>query len=485
MTLPLQDPALLRRQAFVDGAWIDADDGATFVVDDPATGDVLARLPRLGTAETERAIAAAQRAFEAWRTTTAEHRAGLLRRWCALVREHAGDLALLMTLEQGKPLAEARGEIEYAASYIAWFAEEGLRAYGDVIPSPWADKRLVVLKEPVGVVAAVTPWNFPAAMITRKVAPALAAGCSVIVKPASQTPLSALALAALAERAGFPAGVLNVVTGSAGAIGGALTASPVVRKLSFTGSTEVGRLLAAQCAPTLKKLSLELGGNAPFIVFEDADIDAAVQGAIDSKFRNTGQTCVCTNRLLVHEAVHDRFVERLAARVATLAVGPGTVAGVVQGPLIDAAALEKVQSLLADATAKGARVVTGGRPHALGRTFFEPTVVAGIEPSMALAHEEIFGPVAAVTRFRDDAEAIERANATEFGLAAYFYATDVRRAWRVAAALEAGMVGINTGLLSTAVAPFGGVKQSGYGREGSSYGLDEYLQTKYLCWGLG
>lgn len=485
MNHTLQDPALLREHAFVDGAWIGADNGATFAVEDPATGRVLVQLPRMGTAETERAIHAAQRAYLSWRATTAEQRAVLLRRWCALVREHANDLALLMTLEQGKPLAEAKGEIEYAASYIAWFAEEGIRANGDVLPSPWGDKRLIVLKEPVGVVAAVTPWNFPAAMITRKVAPALAAGCTVIVKPASQTPLSALALALLAERAGFPAGAINVVTGSAAAIGGALTASPLVRKLSFTGSTEVGRTLAAQCAPTLKKLSLELGGNAPFIVFADADIDAAVQGALDSKFRNTGQTCVCTNRLIVHEAVHDVFVQRLAERVSQLQVGPGTEPGVVQGPLIDGAALEKVQQLLADATAKGAKVVTGGQPHTLGRTFFQPTVLGGVDTSMDIAHEEIFGPVAAVMRFNTDDEAIALANASEFGLAAYFFANDVRRAWRVAAALEAGMVGINTGLLSTAVAPFGGVKQSGYGREGSSYGLDEYLQTKYLCWGLG
>lgn len=485
MTDMLQDPALLHEQALIDGAWIGADDGATFAVEDPASGHVLARVPRMGSAETQRAIDAAQRAFLAWRTVTAEQRAVPLRRWCTLVRHHAEDLALLMTLEQGKPLAEARGEIEYAASYIAWYAEEGVRAYGDVIPSPWSDKRLVVLKEPVGVVAAVTPWNFPAAMITRKVAPALAAGCTVIVKPASQTPLSALALAELAQRAGFAPGVLNVVTGSAGAIGGALTASPLVRKLSFTGSTDVGRLLAAQCAPTLKKLSLELGGNAPFIVFSDADIDAAVQGAIDAKFRNTGQTCVCTNRLIVHEAVYEPFMQKLAQRVAALPVGPGTEPGVAQGPLIDEPAVQKVQSLLADATAKGARIVTGGGPHALGRTFFQPTVLGGVDTSMDIAHEEIFGPVAAVMRFKTDEEAIALANATEFGLAAYFFASDVRRAWRVAAALEAGMVGINTGLLSTAVAPFGGVKQSGYGREGSYHGLDEYLQTKYLCWGLG
>jgi succinate-semialdehyde dehydrogenase/glutarate-semialdehyde dehydrogenase len=481
----LNDPSLLRQQALIHGEWLPADSGATIAVHNPANGEVLATVPRMGRAETRRAIDSAQQAFPDWRERTADERAQCLQRWFALVLQHADDLALIMTLEQGKPLSEARGEISYAASYIQWFAEEARRVYGDVIPSPWRNRELIVLKEPVGVVAAITPWNFPAAMVTRKVAPALAAGCTVIVKPASQTPLSALALAELALRAGVPPGVVNVVTGSASEIGGALTDSPVVRKLSFTGSTEVGRALAAQSAATLKKLSLELGGNAPFIVFEDADVDAAVQGAMDSKFRNAGQTCVCTNRMIVHHSVYDVFVARLSARVKDLAVGPGVTPGVEQGPLIDEAAVSKVSGLLADAVASGAEVTVGGERHALGGTFFAPTVLAGVRPDMAIAREEIFGPVAAVYRFETEAEAVALANDTEYGLAAYFYARDLSRVWRVARQLDYGMVGINSGLISTAVAPFGGVKQSGYGREGSRQGIDEYMHTKYLCMNVG
>jgi succinate-semialdehyde dehydrogenase/glutarate-semialdehyde dehydrogenase len=481
----LNDPSLLRQQALIHGEWLPADSGATIAVHNPANGEVLATVPRMGRAETRRAIDSAQQAFPDWRERTADERAQCLQRWFALVLQHADDLALIMTLEQGKPLSEARGEISYAASYIQWFAEEARRVYGDVIPSPWRNRELIVLKEPVGVVAAITPWNFPAAMVTRKVAPALAAGCTVIVKPASQTPLSALALAELALRAGVPPGVVNVVTGSASEIGGALTDSPVVRKLSFTGSTEVGRALAAQSAATLKKLSLELGGNAPFIVFEDADVDAAVQGAMDSKFRNAGQTCVCTNRMIVHHSVYDVFVARLSARVKDLAVGPGVTPGVEQGPLIDEAAVSKVSSLLADAVASGAQVSVGGERHALGGTFFAPTVLAGVRPDMAIAREEIFGPVAAVYRFETEGEAVALANDTEYGLAAYFYARDLSRVWRVARQLDYGMVGINSGLISTAVAPFGGVKQSGYGREGSRQGIEEYMQTKYLCMNVG
>ena len=479
----LTDKGLLRAQCYIGGQWLDADDAATIDVTNPADGRLLATVPRAGTAETRRAIRAAQAAFEVWREQTAEVRSRFLRRWFELLLAHQEDLAVIMTMEQGKPLAEARGEIAYAASYIEWFAEEGKRLYGDVVPSPWSDKRIVVLKEPVGVCAAITPWNFPSAMITRKVAPALAAGCTVIVKPASQTPLSALALAELAERAGIPPGVINVVTGSAAQIGGELTADPAVRKLSFTGSTEVGRTLAAQCAPTLKKLSMELGGNAPFIVFDDADIDAAVQGAIASKFRNTGQTCVCTNRFLVQSGVYDEFAEKLAAAVVELRVGQGLEPDVHQGPLIDHPALDKVEELVADALERGAGLVTGGRRHALGGTFYEPTVLRDVTPSMAIAREEIFGPVASLFRFETEAEAVALANDTEYGLAAYFYANDLRRVWHVAERMAYGMVGINTGILSTAVAPFGGVKQSGMGREGSRYGIEDYVHTKYLCMG--
>ena len=479
LPLPLQ-----MARCWLDGQWVAAADGDTIPVHDPASGELLGTVPRLGVADTRHAIEAAERALGPWRDRTADDRARLLRRWADLVMARQDDLALLMTREQGKPLAEAKGEIAYAASYIEWFAEEARRVYGDVMPSPWADRQLIAVKEHVGVCAAVTPWNFPAAMITRKAAPALAAGCTMIVKPASQTPLSALALARLAEEAGIPGGVLQVITGSASAIGGELTRHPAVRKLSFTGSTEVGRTLAAQCAPTLKKLSLELGGNAPFIVFDDADLDAAVQGAIASKYRNTGQTCVCTNRILVKAGVYDEFAARLARAVEQLQVGPGVEPGVAQGPLIDRAALEKVEQLVADAVGRGARVVTGGRRHARGGTFFQPTLLADVPADALLAKEEIFGPVAPLFRFETEDDALRMANDTEFGLAAYFYSRDVGRVWRVSRRLEVGMVGINSGLISTAVAPFGGVKQSGYGREGSRHGIEEYVQLKYLCMGV-
>jgi len=485
--MQLRDPKLLHDQAFIAGQWTAADSGATTAIHDPATGERLAAVPDMGAAETRRAIEAANAAWPAWRALTAKQRGAILRAWHDLIVAHADDLALLMTSEQGKPLAEARGEALYAASFVEWFAEEAKRTYGDVIPSPVAAQRLLVLKQPIGVAAAITPWNFPCAMITRKVAPALAAGCPVVVKPAEQTPLTALALAELAERAGFPAGVLNIVTGSAASapvIGGELTANSIVRKLSFTGSTEVGRLLMAQCAPTLKKVSLELGGNAPFIVFDDADVDAAVDGAMASKYRNAGQTCVCANRLLVQEGVYEEFARKLAARVAALKVGAGTEAGVNQGPLIDAQALEKVEAHVADAVEKGARVLTGGKRHAKGGTFFEPTVLADVTPDMRCAREETFGPVAPLFRFRDEAEAIALANATEYGLAGYFYARDLGRVWRVAEALEYGMVGVNVGTLGNEAAPFGGVKQSGIGREGSKYGIEEYLEIKYICLGL-
>lgn len=482
-TLALQDPSLLKGRCYIDGQWLDAENGATIEVRNPATGALIGTIPNAGAEQTRAAIAAADSAFGAWKERTAEERAIILRRWFELMMQHQEDLALIMTSEQGKPLAEARGEIAYAASYIQWFAEEARRIYGEVIPSPWQDKRIIVTREPVGVCAAITPWNFPSAMITRKVAPALAAGCTIIVKPATQTPLSALAMAELAARAGVPAGVFNVITGDARPIGGELTASPVVRKLTFTGSTEVGRILAAQCAPTLKKMSLELGGNAPFIVFDDADLDAAVVGALASKYRNTGQTCVCANRLLVQDSVYDAFAEKLGRAVAALKVGNGMELGVDQGPLIDEASLAKVEELVADATAKGARVVTGGKRHALGRTFYEPTILTHITPEMRMAKEEIFGPVAPLFRFKTEAEAIQMANDTEFGLAAYFYARDVGRVWRVSGALQYGMVGINSGVISTAVAPFGGVKQSGMGREGSMHGIQEYVDTKYLCMG--
>jgi len=479
MKHPLKQPELFREASFINGQWLDAD--ARIAVTNPADGDVLGHVPRHGADETRQAIDAANAAFPAWRDRLAKERSALLRRWFDLMNEHADDLATMMTLEQGKPLAEARGEVAYAASFVEWFAEEAKRVYGDTIPTPGKDRRLLVIRQPVGVCAAITPWNFPAAMITRKVAPALAAGCTVVVKPATQTPFTALALARLAELAGFPAGVFNVLTGDTRAIGGELTANPIVRKLSFTGSTEVGRVLMEQCAPTIKKMSLELGGNAPFLVFEDADLDAAVEGAMASKYRNTGQTCVCANRLLVHDAVYDAFADKLAARVQALQVGSGLEDGVTQGPLIDESAVEKVEAHIADALEKGARVLTGGQRHARGGTYFQPTVLANVSTDMRVAREETFGPVAPLFRFKDEAEAIRMANDTEFGLAAYFYARDVGRIMRVSEALEYGMVGINTGVMSNEVAPFGGIKQSGLGREGSRYGIDEYLEMKYLC----
>ena len=483
MSLNLKDAALFRTRCYIDGEWVDADAGATIEVTNPATGESLGTVPKMGRAETRRAIEAANAAWPAWRALTAGARSKILRRWFELMLEHQEDLAVLMTSEQGKSLTESRGEIGYAASFIEWFAEEGKRIYGDVIPGHQPDKRIVVTKEPIGVCAAITPWNFPSAMITRKAGPALAAGCTMVLKPASQTPYSALALAVLAERAGVPKGVFSVVTGSAGEIGGELTENPIVRKLTFTGSTEVGVKLAAQCAPTVKKLSLELGGNAPFIVFDDADLDAAVEGALASKYRNSGQTCVCANRLLVQEGVYDAFADKLAAAVAKLKVGNGLEAGTSPGPLIDMNAVEKVEEHIADALGKGARVIAGGKRHALGRSFFEPTILADVTTDMMVAREETFGPVAPLFRFKDEAEAIRMANDTEFGLAAYFYAAGMNRVWRVSAALEYGIVGINTGIISTEVAPFGGMKSSGLGREGSKYGIEDFLEIKYLCMG--
>ena len=481
--LRLEDPALLREQCFVNGRWLDAPGGATLPVHNPATGAQLGTVPAFDAVATEKAVAAAHAAFPAWSAKTAKERAVLLRRWHDLILQNAADLAKLMTAEQGKPLAESKGEIAYAASFVEWFAEEAKRVYGDVIPGHQADKRILVLRQPVGVVAAITPWNFPAAMITRKVAPALAAGCTVVCKPATQTPYSALALAELAARAGLPAGVFNVVTGPAREIGGVLTGDARVRKLSFTGSTEIGKLLMAQCSKTMKKVSLELGGNAPFIVFDDADLDAAVAGSIASKYRNTGQTCVCANRLLVQDGVYEAFTAKLVAAVEKLRVGDGLAGETDQGPLIDAAALKKVEEHVADATGKGAKIATGGKPHALGGTFYEPTVLTGVTPAMMVAREETFGPVAACFRFNTEQEAIAMANDTEFGLAAYLYTRDLARSWRVSEALEYGIVGLNTGLISTEVAPFGGVKESGTGREGSKYGLLDYTEIKYVCVG--
>jgi len=477
----LNDPSLLREQCLVNGQWVGAAEWIPVV--NPADGTQVGRVPRLGAAETRDAIEGAHAALPAWRAKTAKERSALLRKWHALILENLEDLAQIMTAEQGKPLAEARGEINYAASFIEWFSEEAKRVYGDTIPAPVAGQRIVVTKEPIGVCAAITPWNFPAAMITRKAGPALAAGCTMVVKPASQTPLTALAIALLAERAGIPTGVLSVITGKASEIGGELCTHPLVRKVSFTGSTEVGRQLMAQSAATVKKVSMELGGNAPFIVFDDADLDAAVEGAIISKYRNAGQTCVCANRILVHAPVYDAFAEKLVAAMRKLPVGAGTEDGVRIGPLIDEKAVCKVEEHVADAVNRGGRVLAGGHRHARGRYFFEPTVIADATPEMLVAREETFGPVAPLFRFHTEAEAIALANNTEFGLAAYFYARDIGRVWRVAEQLESGMVGINTGLMSNEVAPFGGVKQSGIGREGSRYGIDEYLVVKYLCMG--
>ena len=482
--MQLNDPTLFRQQAMINGRWRDASGKETLAVTNPANGQPLGNVPKLGAGETREAIDAAARALPAWRALTAKERSSILRRWFELMMEHQDDLARLMTLEQGKPLAEAKGEISYAASFIEWFAEEGKRIYGDTIPGHQADKRLLVIKQPIGVTAAITPWNFPSAMITRKAGPALAAGCTMVLKPASQTPFSALALAELANRAGIPEGVFNVVTGSASEVGGELTCNPLVRKLSFTGSTEIGRQLMEQCAKDIKKVSLELGGNAPFIVFDDADLDKAVEGALASKFRNAGQTCVCANRLYVQDSVYDRFAEKLQQAVSKLQIGDGLQPNVTIGPLIDEKAIAKVQEHIADALGKGARVVTGGKVHELGGNFFQPTILVDVPGDAKVAKEETFGPLAPLFRFKDEADVIAQANDTEFGLAAYFYARDLGRVFRVGEALEYGIIGINTGLISTEVAPFGGVKSSGLGREGSKYGIEDYLEIKYMCIGI-
>ena len=480
-SLNLKDPKLFRQQCYIDGQWQDAEGGKTLAVTNPATGQTIGTVPNMGAAETRRAIEAANAAWPAWRAKAAKERTGILRKWAELMLANQEDLAVIMTVEQGKPLVESRGEIAYAASFIEWFAEEGRRAYGDTIPGHQADRRIVVLKQPVGVCAAITPWNFPAAMITRKVGPALAVGCTMVSKPASATPFSALALAELAGRAGVPKGVFSVVTGSSGGIGGEMTGSALVRKITFTGSTEVGKKLIAQAASTVKKVSMELGGNAPFVVFDDADLDAAADGAIASKYRNAGQTCVCANRILVQESVYDAFAAKLVERVKKFKVGNGLEPGVTIGPLIDMAAVEKVEEHVSDAVAKGAKVLLGGKRHPLGGLFFEPTILAAVTPAMRVTCEETFGPVAPLFRFKTEEEAIRMSNDTEFGLASYFYSRDLSRVWRVAEGLEYGIVGINTGLISTAEAPFGGMKESGLGREGSKYGIDEYLETKYLC----
>lgn len=482
--MQLNDSTLFRQQAFIDGDWRDARSGDVIPVSNPANGKPLGNVPKMGAEEARDAIDAANRALPAWRALTAKERANILRRWFNLMMEHQDDLARLMTLEQGKPLAEAKGEISYAASFIEWFAEEGKRIYGDTIPGHQADKRLLVIKQPIGVTAAITPWNFPSAMITRKAGPALAAGCTMVLKPASQTPFSALALAELAQRAGIPAGVFNVVTGSAGDIGGEMTSNPLVRKLSFTGSTEIGRQLMEQCAKDIKKVSLELGGNAPFIVFDDADLDKAVEGALASKFRNAGQTCVCANRLYVQDSVYDRFAEKLQQAVEKLRIGDGLQSDVAIGPLIDEKAVAKVQEHIADALEKGARIITGGEAHKLGGNFFQPTILADVPDNAKVAKEETFGPLAPLFRFSDETEVIRQANDTEFGLAAYFYARDLSRVFRIGEALEYGIVGINTGIISNEVAPFGGIKASGLGREGSKYGIEDYLEIKYMCIGL-
>ena len=479
----LKDPSLFRQQCYVDGAWVDADDGGTIEVDNPADNSVVGTIPKMGAAETRRAIEAANDAYPDWRARTGKERAAILRKWYELVMENQEDLAVLMTTEQGKPLAESMGEIVYGASFIEWFAEEAKRIYGDTIPQHQHDKRIVVIKEPVGVVASITPWNFPNAMITRKCAPALAAGCTVVAKPATQTPYSAFALAELAERAGIPKGVLNIVSGASSEIGGEMTSNPIVRKLSFTGSTEIGKLLMEQCAGTVKKMSMELGGNAPFIVFDDADIDSAIVGAMQSKYRNAGQTCVCANRIFAQDGIYDRFTGKLAEASAALKVGNGLEEGISTGPLIDIRAVEKVESHIQDAVAKGARVVVGGGRHSNGGNFFEPTVLADVTPKMIVSKEETFGPLAPVYRFETDEDVVKMANDTEFGLAAYFYTRDVGRVWKVAEQLEYGIVGINSGIISTEIAPFGGMKESGIGREGSKYGIDEFVEVKYLCMG--
>jgi succinate-semialdehyde dehydrogenase/glutarate-semialdehyde dehydrogenase len=479
----ISDAKLLREQCYINGQWRDAISGKTVEVTNPANGEVIASVPYMGTEETREAISAAEVAQAKWRKMLAKERADILRKWYELMIANSDDLAMLMTLEQGKPLAEAKGEVVYSASFIDWFAHEARRVSGETIPQHQADKRLVVIKQPIGVCVAITPWNFPSAMITRKVGPALAAGCAVVVKPATQTPLSALALCELAERAGLPAGLLSVVTGSSAEIGGEMTSNPTVRHLSFTGSTEVGRLLMKQCADSIIKVALELGGNAPFIVFDDADIDAAIEGAMISKYRNAGQTCVCANRIYVQEGVYDEFAEKLAKQVNAMKVGYGVDDGVVQGPLIDMNAVAKVEEHIADAVSKGAKIVTGGARHELGGSFFQPTLLTDVTSDMKVAREETFGPLAPLFKFKDESEVIQLANDTEFGLASYFYSKDLARVWRVSEELEYGMVGINTGLISTEVAPFGGVKQSGLGREGSTHGIEEYLEMKYLCMG--
>ncbi|HKE45941.1 MAG TPA: NADP-dependent succinate-semialdehyde dehydrogenase [Steroidobacteraceae bacterium] len=481
--MQLKDSKLFHQQGYIDGSWSDAGSRATVDVMNPATQQKLGTVPNMGATETRRAIEAAHAAFPAWAAKTAKERSVILKRWHDLMMANQEDLATLMTAEQGKPLAEAKGEIAYAASFLEWFAEEGKRLYGDVIPGHQPDKRILVLRQPIGVVAAITPWNFPAAMITRKAGPALAAGCTMVCKPATQTPYSALAMAELAERAGVPKGVLNIVTGSASEIGGEMTSNPIVRKLTFTGSTEVGKKLMVQCAATMKKMSLELGGNAPFIVFDDADLDAAVQGAIASKYRNTGQTCVCANRILVQDGVYEAFAGKLVDAVALLRIGDGLKGATDQGPLIDMKAVAKVEEHIADALKKGASVVTGGKRHALGGTFFQPTVLTNVKPDMMVAREETFGPIAPLFRFKTESEAIRMANDTEFGLAAYFYTRDLARSWRVSEGLEYGIVGLNTGIISTEVAPFGGMKESGVGREGSKYGIQDYAEIKYVCVG--
>jgi succinate-semialdehyde dehydrogenase/glutarate-semialdehyde dehydrogenase len=482
-TLTLKDTKLFRQQCYIDGAWVYADNKSTFAVNNPADGSNIGVVPKLGAAETRRAIEAANAAWPAWRSKIARERSILLRKWYELILANQDDLAVLMTAEQGKPLAESKAEVVSGAQFIEWFAEEAKRAYGDTIPQPQNDRRVVVIKQPIGVCAAITPWNFPNTIITRKAAAALAAGCTMVLRPASYTPYSALALAELAERAGIPKGVFNVLTGPSAEVGGELTSNRIVRKLTFTGSTEVGRVLMAQCAGSVKKLSLELGGNAPFVVFDDADLDAAATGALGSKFRNAGQTCVCTNRIYVQAGVYEAFIRKLVEKVATLKVGNGMEAGVTQGPLIDINAVEKVEEHIADAVEKGARIVAGGKRHALGGTFFEPTVVADVTQKMKVAHEETFGPLAPIFRFRDERELIEYANDTEYGLASYFYSRDIGRIWRVAEALEYGMVGVNVPFMASEVVPFGGIKESGFGREGSKYGLDEYMEVKYICMG--